>query len=731
MAPEKALCACGCGRRVSRATERAHLNGHGPTGLAASVLAQNSWLQVDNGPSTQSQNAHMSNPSDQIHQNSGITQYEHLQISSADDAPTFSDPVPPSPDMSNSTQVPLHGLSATVTQHVETAAHNRWDQDQGDGDSDSSDAEVLLLSADLDVDSMMDLDHEDNINMISEDETRSVQPGISIWEQLGEDFEAEAASIAGVLFIYYCHLQILMPLLASQCLDQDDLALLRAFNLKVESHLPDYVFDQFQYTFPLEHLPSFKAARSRVNWLSGFHPIYYDCCINSCICYTGPYEKLTSCLNRKCGASRYDSAGKPKRQFRYLPLIPRLRALMANKKQAESMRYRAFEHIHEDGKIKDVFDSTHYRNLCKTFVTVNEDQLPFWFFSDPRDIALGLSTDGFCPFKKRKQTAWPIILFNYNLPPEVRFHKKNIITIGVIPGPKKPWDADSYLWPLVAELIQLMIGVTAYDPITQALFLLHAYLILVFGDIPAVSMLMRMKGTNAIHPCRMCMIEGVRVPLGHTTYYIPLDRRNHPDLPEPTVYDPLALPLRTPEQFMMQAREVQFANNDVTREQLAKAYGIKGIPLLSALSSLSFPHSFPGEFMHLIWENLLPNLLQLWTAEFKDIDHSNHDYVLQPSVWEAIGAASAAAGKTIPSAFGTRVPNIATKQIPLTAEMRSIWTLYLAPVLLRGRFKNNRFYEHFLRLVHLLNLCLQFEVTDDEVDEITDGFADWVKEYEQ
>ncbi|PPQ93903.1 hypothetical protein CVT25_007652 [Psilocybe cyanescens] len=264
MAPEKALCACGCGRRVSRATERAHLNGHGPTGLATSVLAQNSWLQVDNGPSTQSQNAHMSNPSDQIHQNSGITQYEHLQISSADDAPTFSDPVPPSPDMSNSTQVPLHGLSATVTQHVETAAHNRWDQDQGDGDSDSSDAEVLLLSADLDVDSMMDLDHEDNINMISEDETRSVQPGISIWEQLGEDFEAEAASIA-----------------TSQCLDQDDLALLRAFNLKVESHLPDYVFDQ---------------------------------------------------------------------------------ALMANKKQAESMRYRAFEHIHEDGKIKDVFDSTHYRH---------------------------------------------------------------------------------------------------------------------------------------------------------------------------------------------------------------------------------------------------------------------------------------------------------------------------------------------------------------------------------
>ena len=63
--------------------------------------------------------------------------------------------------------------------------------------------------------------------------------------------------------------------------------------------------------------------------------------------------------------------------------------------------------------------------------------------------------------------------------------------------------------------------------------------------------------------------------------------------------------------------------------------------------------------------------------------------------------------------------------------MRTIWTLYLAPVLLRRRFKSNRFYERFINLIRLLNLCLQFEITDDEVDEITDGFAVWVQEYER
>ena len=94
-----------------------------------------------------------------------------------------------------------------------------------------------------------------------------------------------------------------------------------------------------------------------------------------------------------------------------------------------------------------------------------------WFFSDPRDIALGFSTDGFGPFKKRNKTAWPLIIFNYNLPPNERFRKENIISLGTIPGPKKPANMDSFLWPLVQELLQLEIGVSAFDPIAQVSFL--------------------------------------------------------------------------------------------------------------------------------------------------------------------------------------------------------------------------------------------------------------------
>ena len=184
------------------------------------------------------------------------------------------------------------------------------------------------------------------------------------------------------------------------------------------------------------------------------------------------------------------------------------------------MRYQA-NHVHEHGTIKDVFDGSHYRSLLNTIVPGCEDN-PFFYFSHKRDIALGLSTDSFAPFKRRNKTCWPVILFNYNLPPEICFHKKYCIHVATVPGPKKPWDWDSFCWSLIQELIQLELGVKAYDAISQELFLLHAYLILVFGDIPAMALIMRMKGQNGISLCRICNIKGVHFS-SHTNY-VPLQQ---------------------------------------------------------------------------------------------------------------------------------------------------------------------------------------------------------------
>ncbi|KAJ4467642.1 hypothetical protein C8J55DRAFT_426246 [Lentinula edodes] len=135
--------------------------------------------------------------------------------------------------------------------------------------------------------------------------------------------------------------------------------------------------------------------------------------------------------------------------------------------------------------------------------------------------------------------------------------------------------------------------------------------------------------------------------------------------------------------------------------------------------------------MHLVWENLIKNLLKLWSTDFKGLDSGQENYKFTKTVWEAIGAATATCGSTIPSAFGVRVPNISGDGVYMSAEMLSFWTLYLGPILLRSHFTNEAYYDHFIELVRLLNICLQFEISDVELADIHEGFIKWVDEYER
>ena len=224
----------------------------------------------------------------------------------------------------------------------------------------------------------------------------------------------------------------------------------------------------------------------------------------------------------------------------------------------------------EDDKMKDVFDGDNYLKLKRTHVMVGGKCLNFKFFSGCQDIALGFSSDGFAPFKKRKHTCWPIIVFTYNLPPEIRVLIHNILCVGVVPGPNKPKDFDSFLWPLVEEALKLILRIVAFDVTREELFKLHAYFILGFGDMPAITMIMRMKGHNGLFPCRMCNIKDIRIPgASGPMLYVPLDRSWHPSsqaAEELKKYDPTNLPLRMHTKFLEKAKQVQFACNTADEE---------------------------------------------------------------------------------------------------------------------------------------------------------------------
>ncbi|KAJ7168417.1 hypothetical protein C8R43DRAFT_1085761 [Mycena crocata] len=135
--------------------------------------------------------------------------------------------------------------------------------------------------------------------------------------------------------------------------------------------------------------------------------------------------------------------------------------------------------------------------------------------------------------------------------------------------------------------------------------------------------------------------------------------------------------------------------------------------------------------MHLVWENVIKTLILLWAGEHKGMDEGSGEYHLGPTVFEAIGAAGKASGDTIPSCFGPRIPDIVKERYYFIADTWSVWTMSLGPILLRRRFKNPIYYTHFVSLVQLLYLCLQFEISTEDINTIETGMATWVQEFER
>jgi hypothetical protein len=99
------------------------------------------------------------------------------------------------------------------------------------------------------------------------------------------------------------------------------------------------------------------------------------------------------------------------------------------------------------------------------------------------------------------------------------------------PGPKQCKDLNSFLIPLIEELLELLDGVESTKVASEVddligeggPLVLRAFIIVLFGDIPAVAKLLAMKGHNAKTPCQACVIQGVLCHLPRNSiYYVPL-----------------------------------------------------------------------------------------------------------------------------------------------------------------------------------------------------------------
>ncbi|KAG8475353.1 hypothetical protein CXB51_032178 [Gossypium anomalum] len=163
-----------------------------------------------------------------------------------------------------------------------------------------------------------------------------------------------------------------------------------------------------------------------------------DACPNDCMLYWGDASKNIS--YDVCKSLRWQSSNeldadeqvdgscrrpKPAKVLQYFPLIPRLKRLFQSSKTSQSMRW------HKEGRTKDgILRHPAVGSTRDTF----DKRFPD-FTSDPRNVRLGLASDGFNPFRKMSTSysTWPVLLIPYNLEPWACMKQSSMILSMVIP----------------------------------------------------------------------------------------------------------------------------------------------------------------------------------------------------------------------------------------------------------------------------------------------------------
>jgi hypothetical protein len=165
------------------------------------------------------------------------------------------------------------------------------------------------------------------------------------------------------------------------------------------------------------------------------------------------------------------------------------------------------------------------------------------FAKEPRNVRLGLATDGFNPFGNMSlsYSMWPVIVVPYNLPPWMCMKSQFSMMTLLIPGPNAPGkDIDVYLRPLIDELKELWeIGVPTYDKSTDSNFILKAAVMWTINDFPAYANLSGWS-TKGFLACPVCnkdtSSQGLRSKIcymGHRRWL----SKNHPWRKSPELFN--------------------------------------------------------------------------------------------------------------------------------------------------------------------------------------------------
>lgn len=537
--------------------------------------------------------------------------------------------------------------------------------------------------------------------------------------------------------------------------------------------LSDEVLNGSKYK-PGDGRAFYKALKDR----TGFTSLEFDCCEDTCVSYSR-YPDEPKCP--RCSKPRWRPGTKePYKTHVYFPLRHRLllwftstfmsKLIKAYRRKATMLSMVRKTRRDRAGR------TTTTRTLTdvwsgKLYTALREKG----FLGGENDLAFCCGFDGTKAFKTRKNRyVWPIILTCLNLPPEIRFKRKNVIVAGIIPGPNTPKDLDSFLKPLVDEFELLTnVGVpnvwdAAPDTKAKQRFTLRAYLVLITTDQAARIKILHLMGHTSISYCPYCHIKGLHFGSGNYCPHRP------PDNIRDSVFENIEEKIADGRPYYNWERDYTFENSvlreDVQFRQIA-AYietnraedpiyaertGISGQSIFARLPTLFFPASFPPCTMHLFYENVVQTMFEHLAGRYfvkrpdpKSTKTNDGDtlptpkkppkdapkfarregkdapfkkilgdsYTLDPMSWRQIGKDTAASNSTYPDQLGEEMTNLETTFRKMKAANWQRFLFHQSPVYFR-EYLPKEHYDEWMNMVDAMRLATRKELDESEVSEV-------------
>lgn len=497
---------------------------------------------------------------------------------------------------------------------------------------------------------------------------------------------------------------------------------------------------------PEDEVLSLSRVKTKLAEITGVVSILHHMCINTCIAYTGPFSELETCP--KCHEPRFDqlvllsSGGKtktPRLEFHTIPIGPQLQALWRSPEGVKNIQHRARRTdeiitalVRDNGKVSSYDDFYHGSEYL---TAVDEEDIK------TNDMVLMLSIDGAQLYQSKASDCWIYIWVVLDLPPHLRYKKKHVLPGGFIPGPNKPKNLDSFLFPGLQHLAALSKeGLSIWNSKEEKTFLSYPFLALATADGPGMACLNGLCGHQGAHGCRFyCGWKGRRKS-GRSQYYPALLKPDNYTVSgsDHNDYDVMSIPTTSSDEYYQNLQYVENSSNKKEFEERRKNTGISKPSLFSGLPPkhiMALPRCFGGDMMHLGSLNITDLLTKLWRGVLdcdSTDDRSTWDWaVLKGDVWKSHGETVAKATPYLPGSFDRPPRNPAEKiSSGYKAWEFLMYVFGFCPALLRGILPE-KYWANFCKLACGLRILHQRTIPSAQLSTAHKMITEFVREFEE